>query len=72
MTASVYQAAKGLLALLRAPPGSVNTLGCRAGDRSVIRVLVDPAYMTRLGAVPAEFEGYDVLIERRGQVIPQR
>jgi len=48
----------------------VNTLAFYDGSGPFIRVLIDPTFWHRTPNLPATFEGYRVLVERRGAVTP--
>jgi len=50
---------------IAAPAGMVNTLADSDAEGALIKVLVDPAYWSRKGEIPREFEGYRVVVQRR-------
>lgn len=71
MKVSAHIAARELFESIRAPLGRVNTLVERTKSTERIKVLVDPAYKTRLQGLPKQFKGYAVVVEARQQAVAQ-
>lgn len=65
MTAKVRNAAKALLAKIKAPAGAVNTQGVADSEGPYIRVMVDPRYWLVVTDVPSTFDGFRVVTEKR-------
>lgn len=65
---TIEQAARELYRAINAPAGRVNVLPVREGERGILRVWLAPGYPPPPGLViPDEFEGFPVLVERRGE-----
>lgn len=69
MSFDIQSAARRLLGMIDAPRGLVGTLAWPDIVRPRIRVFVDPDLMHQVPVVPAEFEGFTVEVEARGEVI---
>jgi hypothetical protein len=67
MSTSIHAAAAHLQRHITAPPGCVNTVPFSDADGPLIRVLVDRSVWGRIGPLPAEYEGYRVAVELRGE-----
>ena len=65
MTAAVRNAAKALLAEIRAPAGVVNTQGLSDAQGPYIKVMIDPAYWLVVSGIPSTFGGFRVVVEKR-------
>jgi hypothetical protein len=65
MTAKVRNAAKALLAEIKAPAGVVNTQGLIDPEGPYIRVMIEPTYWLVVSGVPSTFGGFRVVIEKR-------
>lgn len=71
MSATIREAALRLLSLLDAPKGAVNALPTTDKKGPIIRLLVLPEMMYRIGNVPSKIDGYRVSVEARGRVSTQ-
>lgn len=61
---NVNQVARELLSTLSLPYGTVSILPWHEKGHVVLHVLVDRAYLRR-AKFPANFQGYDVVVEER-------
>lgn len=65
MTSNADAAAAALFRQINAPFGAVNTVASRDASGAYIRVLIDPIYWLSVCNLPATFDGYRVVVERR-------
>lgn len=65
---TIEEAARLLYQQLVAPPGAINTLAWYEGDKSSIRVWINPDYCGSLSQTIKNFHGYDVVYEVRGRL----
>lgn len=66
MTVPVEEVALRFQGRFGRPAGALNTLVYRDGQGAYLRVLVDPRYWQMISIdLPAEYEGYRVVKERR-------
>ena len=71
MTAPVEEVARRFQGSFGKPAGALNTLVYRDSHGAYLRVLVDPRYWQLISVnLPAVYEGYRVIIERRPDAIP--
>jgi hypothetical protein len=64
---NVHEAASKLHRVIPGRPGDFNTLAfCDENGRPYIRVLVSAAFDARHVDLPNEYEGYRIVVERRG------